>query len=548
MVGDPLRRVLLIIKDSAEWRARNSSRILVNLSSSGCWEITESVGYSELLLREPDSNDDPIFAAFIPPRCPTAACPIIQGRGESPFDLYQKVASSTQPSFLLESGKGENRTLFIFWQPPGFCHATTLPRDRIIIGRSFFMASAHHRFARHRTNARFAPFFGGAVGCFSYDFVRRLESVPAVAVDDLSLPDMHFALYEVVAAVDHQTNRIQVIFCPSLDRFLGEARDKLYREGLDRLAEWEARLTGSVATPPNPLALTAVSFGPQQTQEAYLDRVRRCQEYIAAGDIYQANLSHRFGIESHKAIDRGLAVYSYEQALYRELRAVNPSPFSGLLRFGDMSLISSSPERLVRLQGAVLTPDPSPAPDRAAVMPMTTAVSSANCSRTKRNGRSTSCWSISNGMISAGSARFGSVQVNEFMAIEQYSHVSHIVSNISGTLRPGATPFDLISATFPGGTITGVPKIRCMEIIEELEPVRRGPYTGSFGYIGWNGDLDLNIIIRTLVMTEEAGISPSGGRYRRRLGSRQGISRDPAEGAGIFQRGRTAADGVDLLT
>jgi aminodeoxychorismate synthase component I len=421
--------------------------------------------------------------------------------------LYQKVASSTQPSFLLESGKGENGNYSFFGSHP----ASVMPRPSLATASS---SDDPFSWLRHiiaspgiERTPDLPPFFGGAVGCFSYDFARRLESVPAVAVDDLSLPDMHFALYEVVAAVavDHRTNRIQVIFCPSLDRFLGEARDKLYREGLDRLAEWEARLTGSVATPPSPLALPTVSFGPQQTQEAYLDRVRRCQEYIAAGDIYQANLSHRFGIETPHGYRSGAARLQYEQALYQELRSVNPSPFSGLLRFGDMSLISCSPERLVRLQGrrADTRPIAGTRPrgcnsddDRRLVRELL-----ANEKERAEHVMLVDLERNDLGRI----CEIGSVQVNEFMAVEQYSHVSHIVSNVQGTLRPGATPFDLISATFPGGTITGVPKIRCMEIIEELEPVRRGPYTGSFGYIGWNGDLDLNIIIRTLVMTEKQG-------------------------------------------
>jgi anthranilate/para-aminobenzoate synthase component I len=405
--------------------------------------------------------------------------------------LYQKVASSTQPSFLLESGKGENGNYSFFGSHP----ASVMPRPSLATASS---SDDPFSWLRHiiaspgiERTPDLPPFFGGAVGCFSYDFARRLESVPAVAVDDLSLPDMHFALYEVVAAVDHRTNRIQVIFCPSLDRFLGEARDKLYREGLDRLAEWEARLTGSVATPPSPLALPTVSFGPQQTQEAYLDRVRRCQEYIAAGDIYQANLSHRFGIETPHGYRSGAARLQYEQALYQELRSVNPSPFSGLLRFGDMSLISCSPERLVRLQGR-----------RADTRPIAgTRPRGCNSDDDRRLVREL----LANEKERAEHVMLVDLERNDLMAVEQYSHVSHIVSNVQGTLRPGATPFDLISATFPGGTITGVPKIRCMEIIEELEPVRRGPYTGSFGYIGWNGDLDLNIIIRTLVMTEKQG-------------------------------------------
>jgi anthranilate/para-aminobenzoate synthase component I len=169
------------------------------------------------------------------------------------------------------------------------------------------------------------------------------------------------------------------------------------------------------------------------------------------------------------------------------------------MHFDDVTLISSSPERLVRLRDrqadtrpiAGTRPRGLDARDDQRLIDELLANEKERAEHLmlvdlERNDLGRVC-------------RFGSVQVDEFMAIEQYSHVSHIVSNISGALKPDATPFGLIQALFPGGTITGVPKIRCMEIIEELEPVRRGPYTGSFGYIGWNGDLDLNIVIRTLV-------------------------------------------------
>jgi anthranilate/para-aminobenzoate synthase component I len=285
-----------------------------------------------------------------------------------------------------------------------------------------------------------------------------------------------------------------------MERFLGEDRDKLYREGRDRLAEWEARLKAR-AQEPEPSALESLSFAPEQTKEAYLDRVRRAQAYIAAGDIYQANLSHRFAANfpfQHHSVPERL---HYGHGLYRQLRTINPAPFSGLLRFEDLSLISSSPERLVRLSGrhaetrpiAGTRPRGSDAEDDNRLVGELLASPKERAEHVmlvdlERNDLGRVC-------------DFGSVRVDEFMAVERYSHVSHIVSNVCGILRTGATPFDLIRATFPGGTITGVPKIRCMEIIEELEPVRRGPYTGSFGYLGWNGDLDLNIVIRTLVMT-----------------------------------------------
>jgi len=301
--------------------------------------------------------------------------------------------------------------------------------------------------------------------------------------------------------VDHRADRMQIMFCPPMERFLGEDREKLYREGLDRLSECAARLAAA-APMEDRLTIEPLSFSSEQTKESYLDRVRRAQAYIAAGDIYQANLSHRFTANLPRAYGAGPSRLRYEEALYRQLRSINPSPYSGLLRFEGCSLISSSPERLIRLRGrhaetrpiAGTRPRGSDADDDQRLVGELLASSKERAEHVmlvdlERNDLGRVC-------------EFGSVRVDEFMAIEQYSHVSHIVSNVCGLLNTKATPFDLIRATFPGGTVTGVPKIRCMEIIEELEPVRRGPYTGSFGYIGWNGDLDLNIVIRTLVLSE----------------------------------------------
>jgi len=326
-----------------------------------------------------------------------------------------------------------------------------------------------------------------------------------MAKDDLQLPHLQFGLYDIVTVVDHQTDRVQIVFCPPMKRFLGEPREKLYREGLARLAEWEARLSGTPAPLKHLPPFDQTAFHPNQTRNAYLDQVRICQEYIAAGDIYQANLSHRFTLDPPNTYNDDTDRQPYEQSLYRCLQAVNPSPFSGLVHFDDVTLISSSPERLVRLQDrwadtrpiAGTRPRGLDARDDQRLIGELLANEKERAEHLmlvdlERNDLGRVC-------------RFGSVQVDEFMAIEQYSHVTHIVSHISGLLKPDATSFDLIRALFPGGTITGVPKIRCMEIIEELEPVRRGPYTGSFGYIGWNGDLDLNIVIRTLIWCEGKG-------------------------------------------
>jgi len=447
----------------------------------------------------------------------------MDGRSESPLDLYVKIASPSQPSFLLESGvslSSGSRYSFLGCSP-----IATIANDGTAMYGPMKDPFAALRQAiagpRIERTPDLPPFFGGAVGYFSYDFVRYFETLPSMASKDLQIPDLHFALFDLVAAIDHKKNRIQLLYCPPMERFLGEARDKLYREGLDRLAECEAKLT-SVTAPDQILgSIDQLSFSPEQTKDEYLHRVSRCQQYITAGDIYQANISHRFSMQIPEQYRTGTDRLRYEQALYRQLRKVNPSPFSGILHFDDLSLISSSPERLVRLQGRRADTRPiagtrprgfTEADDRRLVRELL-----ANKKERAEHLMLVDLERNDLGRVCA----FGSVHVDQFMAVEQYSHVSHIVSNISGTLRPEATPIDLIRATFPGGTITGVPKIRCMEIIEELEPVRRGPYTGSFGYIGWNGDLDLNIIIRTLAL--------SGGHGYLQVGAGIVADSDPAK-------------------
>lgn len=432
----------------------------------------------------------------------------LDSQGKTPFELYRLIASPSQPSFLLDSGKGtggENRFSFLGSNP--FSVLTGRQGQaalRTHEGREYLSQDPFGSLCRLLAAPPIEPppglphFLGGAVGYLSYDLVREFETLPSMAKDDLQLPYLQFGLYDIITVVDHQTDRPQIIFCPPMERFLGEPREKLYREGLDRVAECEARLSGRPA-PLKPLPpLDQMAFHLDQTREAYLNRVRRCQEYIAAGDIYQANLSHRFTLQPPIDYNDGTDRQPYVQELYRRLQAVNPSPFSGLLHFDDVTLISSSPERLVRLHDrqadtrpiAGTRPRGLDARDDQRLIGELLANEKERAEHLmlvdlERNDLGRVC-------------RFGSVQVDEFMAIEQYSHVSHLVSHISGILKPDATPFDLIQALFPGGTITGVPKIRCMEIIEELEPVRRGPYTGSFGYIGWNGNLDLNIVIRTL--------------------------------------------------
>ncbi len=431
----------------------------------------------------------------------------------SPFELYTRVASDLRPSFLFESGKSPSTGgRYSFFATDPYQIFSGKQRDWTICsvdghtqtGQAPFSTLA--RLMQQSTILRppgIPPFFGGAVGYLSYDLVRQFESLPNHADDDLHFPDVEFSFYDLVAAFDHASDEWHLMFCPPLERFLGEPREKLYREGCDRLAALEAQLSTPQPQPQSAASFDPVNFHPQQSPDSYMDRVRRCQDYIAAGDLYQANLSHRFSVTSRSFTEQaGLAT---ELQAYARLRHMNPSPFSGLVRAGQTSLISTSPERLVRLDGRSADTRPiAGTRHRGRDDSDDRRLREELLGNEKERAEHLMLVDLERNDLGRV-CEFGSVLVDELLSIEQYSHVSHLVSHVSGRLRADVTRFDLLRAVFPGGTITGVPKIRCMEIIDELEPVRRGPYTGSMGYLSWSGDLDFNIIIRTLILHERRG-------------------------------------------
>jgi len=428
------------------------------------------------------------------------------------FVLYRRNRLPGRPSFLLESGKGGgslSRYSFLGSDPyltcVGFGGTYELrARDRTTVheGDPFEALTALLRASRLPKPEGLPPFFGGAVGYFSYDLIRRFEALPSSAVADESWPDLEFIFVELLAAVDHQQNCLHLMFAPPLERLLGEPREKLYREGCDRLAEMEARLTAPTALPHEPPSRAPLDLSPNLSRTEYMARVSRCQEYIAAGDIYQANLSHRFavGLGGHSNGTREDAAW-----LYARLRQVNPAPFSALLEFDEVSVVSSSPERLVRLNGRAAETRPiAGTRPRGGTLAEDRHLAEELLTNGKERAEHLMLVDLERNDLGRV-CEYGTVRADEFMIVERYSHVSHLVSNVRGRLREGLDGFDLIRAMFPGGTITGVPKIRCMQIIEMLEPVRRGLYTGSLGYFSWNGDVDLNIIIRTLILKGARG-------------------------------------------
>ncbi len=452
----------------------------------------------------------------------TSLFPLVHSKpllGQNPFEMYQRIASPSGPSFLLESGKGRSdlaRYSFLGSDPYLVFSGTgsryeTRTQDSVIQGSGDPLQALFdmlHASTLPRS-ASLPPFIGGAVGFLSYDCVRQFEGLPTIATNDLCLPDMEFLFIDLLVAIDHVTETLHLIFTPPPERLRSESHDALVREGNARLAELECRLASPLK--PSHWRLPAViprTIEANQTQADYVRRVQHCQSLIGSGDIYQANVSHRFSIDLDQST--GQSTQETGQALYERLRRVNPSPFSAFLATDRLTLVSSSPERLIQLQGRRASTRPiAGTRPRGRTAPedhqFTADLRMDNKERAEhlmlvdlaRNDLGRVC-------------DYGSVEVKEFMTVERYSHVAHLVSDVCGSLRPTCSALDLLKAVFPGGTITGVPKIRCMEIIEQLEPVRRGPYTGSIGYLSWTGDIDLNIIIRTLLLSQDRAYAQVG--------------------------------------
>lgn len=355
-----------------------------------------------------------------------------------------------------------------------------------------------------RLSRELPPFQGGAIGMLSYDFVRYIENIPRTAVDDLSIPDAHFFMTDKIIAFDHAWRRAWIIVAPAARQTgLGycDLSNVDWAEAYDETLRMLDCMASEVARPQETAHDVCPSGGSHEkapvryemSKDRYMHMVRRAKDYIAAGDIFQANLSQRISAPLSGR-------WSYD--IYTVLREINPSPFAAYADFGEYQIVSSSPERLVRVFDNVVDTRPiAGTRPRGKDSGEDEAMRSELLLNEKERAEHIMLIDLERNDIGRV-AEAGSVVVDELMITEDYSHVIHIVSNVRGTLAKGRTPFDVVKAAFPGGTITGVPKVRCMEIIDELEPVARGPYTGSLGYIGYSGSMDLNIIIRTFVVKD----------------------------------------------
>ncbi|HEX7050213.1 MAG TPA: anthranilate synthase component I [Longimicrobiales bacterium] len=338
-------------------------------------------------------------------------------------------------------------------------------------------------------------FFGGAVGYLAYDVVRSIERLPSPPPDTLGLPDALLLFTDVVLAIDNIFGRALAIALVDVADAPDEpALRRRYDEAAAKLDDVVRTLRETPA--PAPLSLAAPDADPAFTssyaREQFEADVRRIKEYIAAGDAFQVVLSQRLTVPCEaRPFD-----------LYRALRSLNPSPYLYFLELGDVALVGSSPEVLVRVEDGRITLRPIAGTRPRGRDDAEDAALAADLLADEKE-RAEHLMLVDLGRNDVGRvSRFGSVRVPAFMEIERYSHVLHIVSQVEGELRDGLSAVDVLRACFPAGTVSGAPKVRAMEIIDELEPVRRGPYAGAVGYLAYGGRaMDTAIAIRTLVAT-----------------------------------------------
>ncbi len=435
---------------------------------------------------------------------------------ETPVSAFLRLAADEPECFLLESvegGEKVGRYTFIGVRP----YRKILARGNHIEvseggklsnfeGDVFaLLKDALHGHKPARL-AGLPPFTAGAVGFFSYDAVRQIERLPSLAKDDLGMPDACLMFFDEVLAFDHVKKEILLIVTADLKRRTPQAG---YADALKRLDGIEKRLSRPLPRPRRKKTAGKLKLTSRTKKKDFLAAVNQTKEYIAAGDIFQAVLSQRFDVEP------GVDPFS----IYRSLRIVNPSPYMYFLRFGSKRpsgrpevthIVGSSPELLVRVHQQLVEYRPI-----AGTRPRSADEEEdrriAEELFTDEKERAEHVMLVDLGRNDVGRvSEYGSVKVKDLMFVERYSHVMHLVSAIEGQLRKDLTPVDAFRACFPAGTLSGAPKIRAMEIIEELEPTRRGIYGGSVLYADFSGNLDSCIAIRTLLLQGKQGHIQSG--------------------------------------
>jgi anthranilate synthase component I len=343
------------------------------------------------------------------------------------------------------------------------------------------------------------PFAGGAVGIFAYDLVRTVEPLGDPNPDPVGVPDLAVMLTDTLVVFDHLKHTVTVLS----NVYADEDLEASYRRAAETIEEVRWRLAGPVPRPFRPpvSGRAAPEFTPNMSRAEFEAIVARIVEYIYAGDAYQVVPSQRWSAP--------VPIEAF--SIYRGLRAVNPSPYMYFLDFGDFEVAGASPEPLITVAGRRVSTRPiAGTRPRGATAEQDRAMSEELLADPKE--RAEHVMLVDLGRNDLGRVcEYGTVQVEDFMAVENYSHVMHIVSSVSGTLREGVGALDALRATLPAGTLSGAPKVRAMQIIDELEPVKRGGYGGAIGWVSYGGDLDTCIHIRTVVVKDGVAHVQAGG-------------------------------------
>ena len=355
------------------------------------------------------------------------------------------------------------------------------------------------------------PFTGGAIGYAGYDVVRYVEHLPDAPPDDRGIPDLSFAFYDRLVIFDNVNKTLLVVALASVDGLSADGPDRdqrldaAYARAAAEVDEWVAELSGPSPVDLHPVDIASggeptVGYSANFTPDSFADAVRKCVEYIRAGDIFQVVISQRLTVP--------MACEPFE--VYRSLRVVNPSPFMFFLRTPDTTLVGCSPEILCRVFDGEVTVRPLAGTRRRGATEEEDRRLAEELLADEKE-RAEHVMLVDLGRNDVGRvARFGSVRLSDVMVIERYSHVMHITSNVTGQLDSGKDAFDALRACLPAGTVSGAPKVRAMQIIDEIEPQRRGPYAGAVGYFDYGGNMDTCIALRTLVVKDGVGYVQAG--------------------------------------
>ncbi len=428
---------------------------------------------------------------------------------DTPVSAYRKIAGSSN-AFLFESVEGgENwaRYSFLGCEPSVIfrCKGKKIEIEEAGETRSFETENDPLEELK-KLMSRYNPvklkglprFFGGAVGYLGYDMVRFFETLPDETEDDLDLPDALFMITDTILIFDNVHQKIKVVSNAYTE---GNDLDEAYNKAAARIEEMIDRLKR-----PLPRDEKKTQKGPSDeissnfTKEGFMEIVEKARDYIKAGDVFQVVLSQRFERENREE--------PFE--IYRAIRSLNPSPYMFLLNLDGISMVGSSPEVLVRVEEDEITLRPiAGTRKRGETKEEDEALEEELLADPKERAEHIMLVDLGRNDVGRVSET-GTVVPDELMVVERYSHVMHIVSNVRGKLKEGLDAYDVLRACFPAGTVSGAPKVRAMEIIEELEPTRRGPYAGAVGYFSFTGNMDVCITIRTILLKGEKAYVQAG--------------------------------------